>query len=48
LQSTARRATGEELARDGATYLKKLNPNSVLTLRLQTGALTKIENPQQR
>jgi hypothetical protein len=36
----------EELAREAATYLKKLNPNSEITLRdLQTGTLTAIKHP---
>jgi hypothetical protein len=36
----------EELAREGAIYLKKLNPNSEITLRdLQTGTVTKIDHP---
>ena len=31
----------EELAREAATYIKKLNPNSEITLRdLQTGTVT--------
>jgi hypothetical protein len=34
---------GEELVREAAAYLKRLNPNSEITLRdLQTGTVTKI------
>jgi hypothetical protein len=37
---------GEELAREAAIYLKKLNPKSEITLRdPQTGTVTKIEHP---
>jgi hypothetical protein len=39
----------EELAREAAIYLKKLNLSSEVTLRdLQTGAATKIERPSSR
>jgi hypothetical protein len=36
----------EELAREAASYLKKLNPNSEITLRdLQTGTVTLVKHP---
>jgi hypothetical protein len=36
----------EELAREAAIYLKKLNPNSEILLReLQTGTVTIIKHP---
>jgi hypothetical protein len=36
----------EALAREAAAYLKKLNPNSEITLRdLQTSTVTVIKNP---
>jgi hypothetical protein len=39
----------EELAREAASYLKKLNPNSEITLRdLQTGTVTVIKHPASR
>jgi hypothetical protein len=39
----------EELAREAATYLKKLNPNSEITLRdLQTGTVTMIKHPSSK
>ena len=40
---------GEGLACEAAAYLKKLNPNSKVTLRdLQTAAMTVIKHPSSR
>jgi len=39
----------EELAHEAAVYLKKLTPNSEITLRdLQTGTVTVIKQPSSR
>jgi hypothetical protein len=50
IDSTTRTSRDQEqLAREAATYLKKLNPNSEITLRdLQTGTVTVIKHPSSR